>query len=139
MISKCHKTRCIYQRVKDLIESGMIKDQRSVPLWFESYQRFKPLIVTRVAEGDDAKGHYVSVRNVLYQEDELRLKFYSVFPDIQVSAINGYEQNTFIDFLRSYNAHKADSKSDEESFKFALRDNNIKVKKDKNEQSSEKN
>lgn len=72
MSSRSHKTYNIYQRVKNLVDSGLMKKE-NVPAWFAAYELCPPRIKCYERDEDELRGHYYPVRNIVYEEDELRL------------------------------------------------------------------
>ncbi|XP_004685068.2 PREDICTED: 28S ribosomal protein S23, mitochondrial [Condylura cristata] len=75
--SRLETVGSIFTRTRDLIRAGVLKEK---PLWFDIYNAFPPLREPvfqrpRLRYGK-AKAH---IRDILYQEDQIRAKFYSVY------------------------------------------------------------
>ncbi|XP_074117968.1 small ribosomal subunit protein mS23 [Sminthopsis crassicaudata] len=67
----------VFTRIRDLMRAGVVKEK---PLWFDVYEAFPPLKEPVFRRSRQRYGKVKElVPEVLYQEDRIRAKYYSVY------------------------------------------------------------
>ncbi len=82
--TRTHKIGTIYSRVRNLLEQGAMRPELK-PVWYDIYEAFPPKYEPRFDRHLITFGNGCNVKNlppapqVLYEEDEIRAKYYKVF------------------------------------------------------------
>ncbi|XP_037347885.1 28S ribosomal protein S23, mitochondrial isoform X2 [Talpa occidentalis] len=112
--SRLETVGSIFTRTRDLIRAGVLKEK---PLWFDIYNAFPPLREPvfrrpRLRYGK-AKAH---IRDILYQEDRIRAKFYATYGSGQKAfdLLNPNFKSTCQRFVEKYTELQKLGETDEE-------------------------
>ncbi|XP_063002503.1 small ribosomal subunit protein mS23 [Elgaria multicarinata webbii] len=77
--SRLEKLGTVFSRTQDLLRSGVMSEAKK-PIWYDVYAAFPPLREPLYREPRPLYGKASStVPTILYQEDEIRAKFYEAY------------------------------------------------------------
>ncbi|KAJ6657899.1 hypothetical protein lerEdw1_001819 [Lerista edwardsae] len=103
--SRLEKLGSVFTRTRDLMRSGVMPEAKK-PLWYDVYAAFPPLKEPLYREPRQRYGKVKKpVSPILYQEDEIRAKFYEVYGNgpraFELSRLNF--KSTCQRFVEKYN------------------------------------
>ncbi|XP_063222081.1 small ribosomal subunit protein mS23 isoform X1 [Bacillus rossius redtenbacheri] len=109
--SRLEKIGTIFSRVTGLLRSGAMKEVDK-PLWYNLYKAFPPTYEPRF----DRPAPNIPIRNILYPEDEIRVKFHKTQKNLKaVNLADHVSQTTTQRFISVYNRLKEEGKIPEEN------------------------
>ncbi|MES1902832.1 MAG: Structural constituent of ribosome [Paramarteilia canceri] len=109
----------------DLIETGFIK-QVDIPLWIDAYHSFPPLCEGYSDDSDKKRIKEVMVRNIVYNEDRLRIKFYKLYPKYKIVNLDSEKNSEFNEFLQIHSRLIDENYPEDDAFEMALKMAKIK-------------